>query len=66
MSHTDAEILMGYDERLAFTYKEAAHAASISEPMVRKLVRAKQLEVVRIGRCVRIPKDALLRLCGQK
>jgi excisionase family DNA binding protein len=52
------------NERLAFTYQEAALAANISVPMVRKLVRTKQLEAVKIGRLVRIPRAALLRLCG--
>ena len=52
------------DERLTFTYQETARAANISEAMVRKLVRAKMLEAIRIGRCVRIPRHALLKLCG--
>jgi excisionase family DNA binding protein len=52
------------NEKLAFTYQETARAANISVAMVRKLVRTKQIEAVQIGRCVRIPRHALLKLCG--
>ena len=51
-------------EKLAFSYRETAKAAGISESMVRKLVRAGKLEAVRIGRARRVSREALLRLCG--
>jgi excisionase family DNA binding protein len=51
-------------EKLVFTYGEAAEAAGISVPMVMKLVRLGKLESIRIGRCVRIPRHAVLLLCG--
>lgn len=51
-------------ERLAFTYDETAKAAHISRGKVIKMVKNHELEVVRIGRCVRIPRHAVLRLCG--
>jgi excisionase family DNA binding protein len=51
-------------ETLAFTYRDVAHAASISERMVKKLVRSGRLRVVRIGRSVRVPRSELQRLCG--
>ena len=44
---------------LAYTYSEAARAASISEALVRKLVREGKLDVIRIGRCPRIPRHAV-------
>jgi len=53
-------------EKLAFTYQETANAAGISVPMVRKLVRERKLEAIKIGRCVRIPRDAVMKLCGTK
>ena len=53
-------------ERLAWTYGETAHAAGISRAMVRKLVKNGQLEAIFIGRARRIPRDAVLRLCGVK
>ena len=51
-------------ERLAFTYGEAAATGSVSKAMIMKLVRTGQLEAVRIGRVVRIPRRALLELFG--
>ena len=51
-------------ERLAFTYDETAKAAHISRGKVIKMVKNHELEAVRIGRCVRIPRHAVLRLCG--
>jgi excisionase family DNA binding protein len=50
--------------RLTFTCQETADAAHISEGMVRKLIREKKLEAVYIGRAVRIPRHAVLLLCG--
>ena len=51
-------------EKLAFTYSETAWAAGISPALVRKLVATGKLEKVKIGRCARIPRHAVLRLCG--
>jgi excisionase family DNA binding protein len=55
---------MEHSEKMAFTYRETAEAAGISVPMVMKLVRTGKLECIRIGRCVRIPRHAVLQLCG--
>jgi excisionase family DNA binding protein len=52
-------------QKLAFTYEETAEAAGVSEALVRKLVASGKLEVVKINRCARIPRHALLRLCGE-
>jgi excisionase family DNA binding protein len=49
-------------EKLTYTCQEAALAAGISVPMVRKLIRKKKLAAIRIGRCVRIPASFLQQL----
>jgi len=49
-------------EKLTYTCGEAAAAAGISVPMVRKLIRMKKLGAIRIGRCVRIPAASLQHL----
>lgn len=49
-------------EKLIYTCREAAVAAGISLPMVRKLIRTKRLEAIKIGRCVRIPAASLQHL----
>jgi excisionase family DNA binding protein len=51
-------------EKLAFTYGETADAAGISVGLVRQLVANGKLEMVKINRCARIPRHALLALCG--
>jgi excisionase family DNA binding protein len=51
-------------KQLAFTYREAAQTAEVSESLIRKLVATGKLEMVKINRCARIPRHALIRLCG--
>jgi excisionase family DNA binding protein len=48
----------------AFTYGQVAETANISERMVRKLVKEGRLRVVHIGRCARVPRSEVRRLCG--
>ncbi len=50
--------------QMAFTYGEAARVAGVSEALIRKLVANGKLRMVKINRCARIPRNALLRLCG--
>jgi len=45
------------------TFNEASDALRISPGMLRKLIRNGQLQVVRIGRSVRVPRHEVLRLC---
>lgn len=52
------------NEKWLFTLEEASRMAGISTSMCRKLIRNAQLEVVRIGRAVRVPRHEILRLCG--
>ena len=54
------------ESKLAFTYQETARTAGISVAMVRKLVKDEKLRAIAIGRCRRIPRHAVLRLCGAK
>jgi excisionase family DNA binding protein len=49
-------------DKLTYTCPEAAMAAGISIPMVRKLIRTRKLTAIRIGRCVRIPASSLQQL----
>ena len=51
-------------ECLLYTTKQAAEAGSFSDSFIRKLIAKRRLQVVRVGRCVRIPRAALMRLCG--
>lgn len=54
-------------EPLVLRYSEAAQISNVSERLLRKLVAAGALPVVRFGKCVRIPRDDLVNLCrGQK
>ncbi len=43
--------------------KQAAERLSVSQEFLKKLVRKGQLQVVRIGRAVRISEHELERLC---
>ena len=51
-------------EKMLFTYDEAAAIANISAALVRKLVAAGKLEKIKVGRVARIPRHALMALCG--
>ena len=51
-------------ERLAFTYTEAARAINVSEATIRKMVRSGRIDVIKVGRCRRIPIRAFRQLCG--
>jgi excisionase family DNA binding protein len=65
LSWGDAGMKHGLNsDSLALTYRQVARAANISERMVRKLVRAGNLTVVRIGRSARVPYTEVERLCG--
>ena len=51
-------------DRLLFDCKEVAAILGISHSMVRKLVRQREIDVVRIGRLVRIHRDELVRIAS--
>jgi excisionase family DNA binding protein len=53
-------------EPLLFTIREFAVIAKISVSKARQMVGNGDLEVVRIGRSVRVPKWIVLKLCGVK
>lgn len=50
------------DQPVFATYREFANASRLSESMVRKLVYAKKLKVVRFGKSARIPLSELDRI----
>ena len=51
-------------KRLAYSVKEVAHAAGVSEGMIYRLIYRKELRTVRIGDRQLIPNDELHRLTG--
>ena len=51
-------------EKMLFTYDEAAALAGVSAALIRKLVAAGTLEKIKVGRAARIPRHALMVLCG--
>ena len=53
-------------EPLLFTIREFAVIAKISVSKARQMVGNGDLEVVRIGRSVRVPRRIVLKLCGVK
>jgi excisionase family DNA binding protein len=56
MSASDAN---AQPEPLAYTIRELAHAVRCSERTIRRAISSGQLNVVRIGRCVRVPRESL-------
>lgn len=48
-------------ERLTLTVREAAAATGIGRNRLYELVRTGEIPAVRVGRNVRIPRDALVR-----
>lgn len=64
LANNNGPVLNNRPNKLLLTYDEAADALSLSRTMISKLVRTGRLEVVHIGRAVRVPRHALLRLCG--
>jgi excisionase family DNA binding protein len=52
--------------KLLFTYKEAAAVAGVSDALMRKLAATGKVEKVKIGKAARIPRHALMALCGVK
>jgi excisionase family DNA binding protein len=63
-NNVTATLQNGLPNKLLFTFDEVSAALSISRGMAHKLARTGRLEVVHIGRSVRIPRQELLRLCG--
>ena len=52
------------DGRMAYSMKEVGTLVGLSERSVWSLVNSGQLRAVRIGRSVRIPREALTALLG--
>lgn len=53
-------------ERLLLTVEEAARQLNIGRTFAWELVRKGELPVVRLGRCVRVPRQALQEWLGRR
>ena len=53
-------------EPLAYTIRELARAVRCSERTIRRAISSGQLNVVRIGRCVRVPRESVTRFLSAK
>ena len=54
------------EDRLALSLDEVAALLSVHERTVRRLVERGELEVVRFGKAVRVPREALARLLDSR
>ena len=67
-SHGGEARPMSSDQRLTLTIPEACQALGIGETMLRQMIRVEQLPILRIGRRVLIPRQAVESLvagaCG--
>ena len=52
------------DIRHAYSMREVAHAIGLSERSVWAMIASGRLRAVRLGRSVRIPREALAELLG--
>jgi excisionase family DNA binding protein len=50
---------------LAFSIRQAACAAQVSETFMRAVIRTGKLRAVNLGRCWRIPRSEVLWICGE-
>ena len=50
---------------MAFSIRQTAHAAQVSETFIRAVIRTGKLRAVKLGRCWRIPRSEVLRMCGE-
>ncbi len=56
---------MQVEKQALLTVEAAAHTLAVSYPTVRRLMRDQILEVVRVGRTVRIPATAVANYIQQ-
>lgn len=49
--------------KLLLTFDEASRTLNVSRGLLRKLARLGRIRVTRIGRCARISREEILRLC---
>ena len=57
--HTPKSVSINNDNRIAFSMRETAHSISISERSVWSLVKSGRLASFKVGRSVRISRDAI-------
>ncbi len=53
-----------FQEPLAYTVAQAAELLQCSRDTIEKMCRRGELNVIRLGRAIRIPRPELERLCG--
>jgi excisionase family DNA binding protein len=58
-------LLMHYGSRLTLTIPEACQALGIGETMLRQMLRTGQLPILKIGRRVLIPRQAVEQLVAE-
>jgi excisionase family DNA binding protein len=49
-------------EPKTLTLKQTANALGVSEALVRKWQRLGKIRIVRLGRCVRVPQEEVVRI----
>ncbi len=64
LTNITAAVAHGLPNRMLLTFHEASQVLNISQGMLRKLGRLGRIKVTHIGRCARISKDEVLRLCN--
>ena len=65
MSEQPNRAVLDHVQKPVFTFPEAAALLSLHPLTLRRMAARGELEVVRFGRSVRIPHDALVRLIDE-
>jgi excisionase family DNA binding protein len=66
MSEKSNPAILDHVQKPVFTFAEAAALLSLHPLTLRRMAARGELEVVRFGRAVRIPRDALTRLVDER
>lgn len=57
-------LMFSDSEQLAYTIRQSATLAQVSEGLIRRMIKSEKLRAVRIGKLWRVPREELFRLCG--
>ncbi len=66
MNERSSRTILDHVRKPVFTFDEAAALLSLHPLTLRRMASRGELEVVRFGRAVRIPHDALMRLVDER
>jgi excisionase family DNA binding protein len=66
MSEKPKQAILDHVQKPVFTFAEAAALLSLHPLTLRRIAARGELEVVRFGRAVRIPRDALERFVKER